>query len=93
MCSASVFTSAPKPDFCPNIVCAPSEQIAQTISHQISLFLKKLSTSFSTSIALVDVVRGDKIKNRDLSRLLSHSARILQADLDWQCRWSRQVGN
>ena len=93
MCGASAFTSAPKPDFHPNMVWAPSEQIAQTISHEISLSLKNLFTSFLTSIASVDVVRGNKIKNLPLSRLLSHSARLLQAGLDWYRRWSRQVGN
>ena len=72
---------------------APSEQIAQTISHERSLSLKKLSTSFLTSIALVDVVGAVKIKNLPLSRLLSHSSQIQQSGLDWRCRWSRQVGD
>ena len=58
MCGASAFTSAPKPDFRPIVAGTESEQIAQTISYERSLSLKKLSTTFLTSVALVDVVRG-----------------------------------
>ena len=39
MCGASAFTSAPKPDFRPNMTGAPSEQIAQTISDKKLLLL------------------------------------------------------
>ncbi|CAM9656672.1 unnamed protein product, partial [Lampetra planeri] len=55
MCGASAFTSAPKPDFLPSMTGAPSEQTAETISHERLLSLKKSSTSFFTSAALVVV--------------------------------------
>ena len=68
MCGASDFTSAPKPECCPSMAGALSEQTAETIFHKRSLSLKKSSTSFFTSTALVVV-----IKNLPLARCLSQA--------------------
>ena len=56
MCGASAFTSALKPELFTRSTGAPSQQTAETISHERLLSLKKSSTSFLTSAALV--VRG-----------------------------------
>ncbi|KAK3602402.1 hypothetical protein CHS0354_030124 [Potamilus streckersoni] len=55
MCGASAFTSAPKPYFLLSMTGVPSEQTAETTSHERFLSLKKSYTSFFTSAALVVV--------------------------------------
>lgn len=90
MCGAATFASAPKPEFCPSMAGAPSEQIAETISHERSLSLKTSFTSFFTSVALV--VRGLQNKKCPLLCCLSHSAQIQQAGLDRKHRSSRVGG-
>ena len=53
MCSALAFTRAAKPDFLFSKVGASSIQTPQTLSEEISLSLKKSSSSFSTLAAIV----------------------------------------
>uniref|UniRef100_A0A0K2TBH2 Uncharacterized protein n=1 Tax=Lepeophtheirus salmonis TaxID=72036 RepID=A0A0K2TBH2_LEPSM len=58
ICGASDFTSTPKPECRSSMTGAPSEQTAETIFHERLLYLKKSSTSFIVSTALIVDVRG-----------------------------------